>query len=105
MTLGSALDTLSQTIADRAGADPGESYTAKLLAAGSLTCAKKFGEEAVELALAAAAQDDTAVAAEAADVLYHLLVLLAARGVPPEAVAEALRARMGTSGLEERARR
>lgn len=105
MTLGTTLDTLSQTIADRAGADPGESYTAKLLAAGPLKCAKKFGEESVELALAAAAQDDAAVAAEAADVLYHLLVLLAARGVPPEVVAQALAARMGTSGLEEKANR
>jgi phosphoribosyl-ATP pyrophosphohydrolase len=105
MTLGSKLDALAETIETRKGADPKSSYTAKLLADGPLKCAKKLGEEAVEFALAVAAQDDEAVAAEAADVLYHLLVALAARGVPTEAVAQALAKRQGQSGLEEKASR
>lgn len=105
MTLGSQLDTLAQRIESRRGQDPSQSYTAKLLSAGPLRCAKKFGEEAVELAIAAAAQDDDAVIAEAADTLYHMLVLLAARGVSPDAVAAELARREGQSGLEEKAAR
>ncbi len=105
MTLGSELDALAQTIEARRGEDPSKSYTAKLLTEGPPKCAKKFGEEAVEFALAVAAQDDAAVAAEAADALYHLLVALAARGVPPDAVAEALAKRRGVSGLEEKSGR
>ncbi len=96
---------LERTIAARVGADPSSSYTAKLLAAGPAKCAKKAGEEGVEFALAVAGEPAEAVRAEAADVLYHMLVALCARGVPFEAVCEALRARVGTSGLVEKAAR
>jgi phosphoribosyl-ATP pyrophosphohydrolase len=105
MSLGAELDVLAQIIAERSGDDPSKSYTAKLLAGGPLRCAKKFGEEGVEFALAVAAQDDDAVAAEAADALYHLLVALASRGVSLDAVAEALARRRGVSGLAEKAAR
>ena len=105
MSLGAELDRLAATIATRAGDDPNTSYTAKLLAAGAARCAKKFGEEAVEAAIAAAQNDPTGLTAEAADVLYHLLVLMRAAGVSPDAVAAALAARAGTSGLQEKASR
>jgi len=105
MTLGAELDRLAATIADRADADPASSYTAKLLAAGPARCAKKLGEEAVEAAIAAAQGDREGLAAEAADVLYHLLVLLTAAGVAPADVATALAARTGQSGLQEKASR
>ena len=105
MSLGSELDALAETIEARRGDDPSKSYTAKLLAKGPLHCGKKLGEEGVEFALAVAAQDDAAVASEAADVIYHLLVALAARGVSPDAVAQALLNRRGVSGLEEKAGR
>lgn len=105
MSLGSALDTLLADIAARRGADPDTSWTARLLAAGPAKCAKKVGEEGVELALAVAGESDDAVASEAADLLYHLAVALAVRNVSPEAVARVLASRRGTSGIEERARR
>ena len=75
------LDDLSRLIAQRAEASAEKSYTRTLLDKGVAHCAKKFGEEAFETAIAAVAQDDAALRAEAADVLYHLLVLLQARGV------------------------
>ena len=75
------LDDLARIIAARADAGAESSYTASLLAKGPQRCAKKFGEEAVELAIAAVGQDEAAVRAEAADVLYHLLVVLQSRGV------------------------
>ena len=103
--LNTVLAELAATIDARAGGDPSQSYTAKLLAAGPLKCAKKLGEEATELALALAAEGDDAVASETADLLYHLLVALRARGVPLDAVAAALEARQGQSGLEEKANR
>jgi phosphoribosyl-ATP pyrophosphohydrolase len=99
------IDRLFETIASRKGGDPSSSYTAKLLAQGTLKCAKKLGEEAVEAALAAVAQDQTALANESADVLYHLLVLWAAAGVRPEDVYAVLKAREGRSGLDEKASR
>lgn len=104
-TLGAELDHLNATIAARAGDDPKSSYTASLLAAGVEKCAKKLGEEAVETALAAAKGDKAALAAEAADVVYHLLVLLKASGVSGEDVAAVLRSRRGVSGLDEKASR
>jgi phosphoribosyl-ATP pyrophosphohydrolase len=104
-TLGAALDALADTIASRRGADPATSYTARLLAAGPQTCAKKLGEEAVEAALAAVSGDKAALAGEAADVLYHLLVTLEACGVAPGDVAAALEQRKGVSGLDEKAAR
>jgi phosphoribosyl-ATP pyrophosphohydrolase len=99
------LDRLFATIAARRGADAATSYTAKLLQDGVERCAKKFGEEAVETAIAAVAGKKDAVIAESADVLYHLLVLWAACGVKPEEVYAALAAREGRSGHEEKASR
>lgn len=104
-TLPTALEALLATIAARAGADPSESYTAKLLAKGPARIAKKLGEEGVEAALAGALEDRAALAAESADVLYHLAVLWAAVGVSPDDVAAELTRRTGTSGLAEKAAR
>jgi len=99
------LDRLFDTIAARRGADPAKSYTAQLLGQGAERCAKKFGEEAVEAAIAAVKGDQAEITAESADVLYHLLVLWAATGVEPAAVYAVLEAREGRSGLEEKASR
>ena len=98
------LRRLQATIDARRGADPAGSYTAQLLA-DPARATKKLGEEAVELAIAAAQGDPAAVTAESADLLYHWLVLLAAADVEPDAVAAALAARTGRSGLEEKAAR
>src|SRR5690349_18705981 len=100
-----ALDRLWATIAARKGADPATSYTAKLLAAGTPKAAKKLGEEAAETVVAALAQDEKALVAESADLLYHLLVLWAARGIDPALVWAELARREGTSGLVEKASR
>ena len=105
MSLGAELDKLAGVVAARVGGDPSSSYTAQLLAAGPARCAKKFGEEAVETIIAATQGDRTSVAAEAADALYHLIVLLQAAGVGPDEVAAALAKRSGTSGLQEKASR
>lgn len=102
MTASHPLDALFETIAARSAADPATSYTANLLAGGPHKIAKKLGEEAVETALAGVAQDKQAVISESADLLYHLLVLWAARGVTPEEVYAALASRAGRSGLEEK---
>jgi phosphoribosyl-ATP pyrophosphohydrolase len=99
------LQRLSATIHARRGASGEKSYTRQLLDAGHEKCAKKFGEEAVELVIAGVSQDDKALTAEAADVLYHLLVLLEARGVGLSAVMTVLEGRMGTSGIAEKAAR
>ena len=103
--LAQQLSTLSETIRARRGGDPESSHTARLLARGPAQNAKKFGEEAVELVIAATQNDPAAVAAESADVLYHWLVLLEACGVSADAVADALEARRGRSGIEEKASR
>jgi phosphoribosyl-ATP pyrophosphohydrolase len=103
--LGDALAQLAKTIDARAGDDPEKSWTAKLLAGGPALTAKKLGEEGVEAALAVAHQSDKEVAAEAADVLYHLMVALRSRGVSLDAVAKVLEARQGTSGIAEKAGR
>ena len=103
--MSASLDKLFATIAARKGADPSQSYTAKLLAAGVEKCAKKFGEEATEAVIAAIQKDKTELAKESADVLYHLLVLWAASGITPEDVYAVLKAREGQSGLEEKASR
>jgi len=99
------IDRLFAVIQSRVGADPASSYTAKLLSQGKLKIAKKLGEEAVETALAAVAQDQACLTAESADLLYHLLVLWAACGVTPREVYSALDSRVGRSGLEEKAAR
>jgi phosphoribosyl-ATP pyrophosphohydrolase len=100
-----AIDKLFATIASRKGSDPATSYTAKLLSQGRLKCAKKLGEEAVETALAAVAQDKAALTNESADLLYHLLVLWASADIMPGDVYAALAAREGRSGIEEKAAR
>ena len=82
-----------------------KSYTRKLLDGGPELCAKKLGEEAVELVIAAVGQDDAALKAEAADLLFHLVVLLESRGIPLDDVLSVLAGRMGTSGLVEKASR
>ena len=105
MSKDHVIDRLYATIAARKSADPATSYTAKLLGEGVQRCAKKFGEEAVEAALAAVSGNKKAIVAESADVLYHLLVLWAASGITPEDVYAALAAREGRSGLEEKASR
>jgi phosphoribosyl-ATP pyrophosphohydrolase len=99
------LNTLAHDIAARRGASAESSYTAKLLSQGVERCAKKFGEEAVELTLAAVQGKTGETAKEAADVLYHLLVLLEAAGVSTDAVMAELRRREGTSGHTEKAAR
>ncbi len=103
--MSEGLDRLFATIAARKGADPTQSYTAKLLAQGVEKCAKKFGEEATETVIAAIQKDKTELAKESADVLYHLAVLWAASGITPEDVYTVLKAREGASGLEEKASR
>jgi phosphoribosyl-ATP pyrophosphohydrolase len=99
------LDRLFATVAERKGADPKLSYTAKLLSQGVLKCAKKLGEESIETALAAVAEDKRSLAAESADLLYHLAVLWAACGIEPADVYAELDARRSQSGLEEKASR
>ena len=99
------LAELAQTIDTRARASAETSYTRSLLDRGAAHCARKFGEEAIELAIAAAALDESAVRAEAADVLYHLLVVLRARGVALSSVMDELGKRSAQSGLEEKASR
>lgn len=103
--LGEVLVQLARTIDARADADPETSWTAKLLMGGPPATARKLGEEAVETALAVVSEDDKEVAAEAADLVYHLLVALRSRGVPLDALAKALEARQGKSGLDEKASR
>ena len=99
------LDRLSAVIEARKGADPTASWTAKLLAGGPEAAARKLGEESVETIVAALAGDRDALTAESADLLYHLLVLWAARGVAPEDVWRVLESRQGTSGIAEKAAR
>ena len=100
-----ALERLAATIASRKGAEPESSWTAKLLARGPEKCAEKFGEEAVEAIIEAVKGDRARLTSEAADVLYHLLVMLAARDVTLDEVLAELARREGTSGLTEKASR
>ena len=97
------LERLAATIETRKGASPDSSYTAKLLAEGVERSAKKLGEEAIEVVIAAVAKDRDGLAAESADMLYHFLVVLAAAGVSLDDVASWLESREGRSGLEEKA--
>ncbi len=99
------LETLAATIAARKGADPDTSWTAKLLAKGPEKCAEKFGEEAIEAIIEAVKGDRAKLTAEAADVLYHLLVMLTARDVTLADVLAELARREGTSGIDEKAAR
>ncbi|MGO4125485.1 phosphoribosyl-ATP diphosphatase [Inquilinus sp. YAF38] len=99
------LDRLAAVIRSRQGADPASSYTAKLFARGRPKIAQKLGEEAVETVIEAMRGDADAIAAESADLLYHLLVLWADAGVAPETVWAVLEAREGVSGIAEKAAR
>ena len=99
------LTRLEQTIAQRLGASPDESYVAKLHARGLPVIARKLGEEATEAVVAALAGDEEELVGEAADVLFHLMVLLAEKGIPLSAVLAELERREGTSGIEEKASR
>jgi phosphoribosyl-ATP pyrophosphohydrolase len=99
------IDALFRTISTRKGADPASSYTAALFAKGRQKIAQKLGEEAVETALAAMTNDSKAVAAESADLLYHLCVLWAHVGLTPDDIAAELARRENISGLDEKASR
>ena len=101
----SAIHDLAATIAARRTADPDSSWTAKLLAKGPEKCAEKFGEEAVEAIIEAVKGDRNRLTSEAADVVFHLLVMLAARDVTLTDVEAELARRAGTSGLSEKASR
>jgi phosphoribosyl-ATP pyrophosphohydrolase len=100
-----SLADLAGIVAERAAASPAESYTAKLLTDGPARAAKKLGEEAVEAVIAAVRGDRADLTAEAADVLYHLLVVLHGAGIPLDDVMQELERRTAQSGLAEKAAR
>jgi phosphoribosyl-ATP pyrophosphohydrolase len=100
-----SLHDLAARVKERASANAGESYTRKLLDKGAAHCAKKFGEEAVETVIAAVDGDRKHLIAETADMLYHLMVVLEARGVKLSEIEEELARRTAQSGLEEKASR
>ena len=99
------LDDLARIIAERAAAPETESYTAKLIGGGPAKAAKKLGEEAVEAVIAAVQGDRENLTAEAADVLYHLLVVLQGADIPLSDVMAELERRTAQSGLAEKAAR
>jgi len=99
------LQRLAATIEARRGADPATSHTAKLLAKGPEKCAEKFGEEAIEAIIEAAKGDQQKLISEAADALYHLLVMLSSRDVTLSDVLAELERREGVSGVAEKAAR
>src|SRR5262245_4306793 len=99
------LPRLAAIIASRRQEQAGKSYTKELLDGGAEKCARKLGEEAVETVIAALGSDSAALKREAADLLYHLLVLLEVRRVPLSDVLAELEGRIGTSGLAEKAAR
>ncbi|HKL54781.1 MAG: phosphoribosyl-ATP diphosphatase [Roseovarius sp.] len=99
------LEELEQIVATRASAPPDESWTAQLLARGPEHAARKFGEEAVEAVIEAVRNDPDRLTSEAADVLYHLMVMLRARDVALADVMDELARRQSRSGLQEKAAR
>ncbi|MCC5986720.1 MAG: phosphoribosyl-ATP diphosphatase [Pararhodobacter sp.] len=103
--VNSPLARLAAAIEARRGADPELSWTARLLAKGPEKCAEKFGEEAIEAVIEAVKGDRARLTAEAADVVFHLLVMCAARGVSLEDIEAELARREARSGLEEKAAR
>ena len=105
MTAPDPIGQLYSTIQARKGADPADSYTASLLAKGPEKCAQKLGEEAVETVIAAGRQDRAEIISESADLIYHLLVLLASFDIKPSDVYAELENRQGQSGHEEKAGR
>lgn len=102
---GFDLDALERLVAERSSASAEASYTRQLLDSGVEKCAKKLGEEAVEAALAAVVNDRVGLTKEAADVLYHLLVVLKVSNIPLADVMAELQARTAQSGLAEKASR
>lgn len=102
---GFSLSDLERIVAERASASPNQSWTAKLFAAGQAKAAKKLGEEAVETVIAAISQDRKNLTDEAADLLYHLLVVLKIADIPLSDVFAELERRTGQSGLQEKASR
>ena len=99
------LQTLEQTIIARKSADPSSSWTAKLLAKGPEKCAEKFGEEAIEAIIEAVKGDRQALTSEAADVIYHLMVMLASRNIAFNDVIAELSRRSSMSGIDEKSQR
>ena len=99
------LEDLFASIEVRATADPEKSWTASLLAQGPEKCAEKFGEEAIEAIIEAVKDDKMRLTSEAADVLFHLLVMMKSRGVALGDVMDELARRQGQSGLSEKAAR
>ncbi|CUS45122.1 MAG: phosphoribosyl-ATP diphosphatase [Pseudomonadota bacterium] len=99
------LDTLENVIRSRKGGDPGTSYVAKLFTRGRAKIAQKLGEEATETVIAAIRDDRAEITSEAADLIFHLLVLLADADVPLDDVRAELRRREGVSGIDEKAGR
>src|SRR6187551_3613605 len=99
------LQDLEKRIQERAQASPDVSYTRKLLDRGVVQCAKKFGEEAVEAVIAASSESRERLIAEAGDLLYHLLIVLHARGISLAEIEAALSQRQGMTGLEEKSAR
>lgn len=104
-TLGQAIDVLYNDLISRKGQDISKSYTAKLLKAGPHKCAKKLGEEAVELALAIVNEGNEEIKNEAADMLYHFMAALISKNVNPNEIATILQSRRGVGGLIEKASR
>jgi phosphoribosyl-ATP pyrophosphohydrolase len=99
------LARLAATIASRRSANASASYTKSLLDKGIAACAKKFGEEATETVIAALSESDDRLCSEAADLIYHLLVVLEARNVPLQSVLSELDRRTAQSGHAEKASR
>jgi len=99
------LSDLEAKVAERAVAEDGSSYTALLIKTGIEKCAQKLGEEAVETVIAATARNDEELKKEAADLLYHLLVVLKKAEIPLSDVMSELEARTNKSGLQEKAER
>ncbi|MBB6485704.1 phosphoribosyl-ATP diphosphatase [Rhizobium lusitanum] len=102
---GFTLSDLEKIVEERSKASPDESWTAKLVAAGQPKAAKKLGEEAIEAVMAAVTNDRDNLTYEAADVLYHLLVVLKIAGIPLQNVMGELERRTAQSGLQEKASR
>jgi phosphoribosyl-ATP pyrophosphohydrolase len=103
--MANVLTRLARKIESRKGADEKKSYAAKLFKRGPEKCAEKFGEEAIEAIIAAAKGDVKNLKEEAADVIFHLFVMLSSRGVTLEDVLEELEQREGTSGIVEKQNR
>ncbi len=101
----STLHRLAETVVSRKGADPETSWTAKLFSKGPEKCAEKFGEEAIEAIIEATRGDRERLISEAADTLYHMLVMCAARDVTLADIEAELQRREGTSGIDEKASR